>query len=36
MIFAAAAILIATVSAVVLAYCAWVLRQSLRKPQSQA
>ena len=29
-IFAAAAILIATVSAVVLAYCAWVLRQSLR------
>ena len=29
-IFAAAAILIAAVSAVVLAYCAWVLRQSLR------
>ena len=29
-IFAAAAILIATVSTVVLAYCAWVLRQSLR------
>lgn len=30
-IFAAAAILITTVSAVVLAYSAWVLRQSLRK-----
>ncbi len=29
-IFAAAAILIAAVSAVVLAYCAWVLRQSLK------
>ena len=34
-IFAAAAILIAAVSAVVLAYCAWVLRQSLRAGKRQ-
>ncbi len=35
-IFAAAAILIATVSAVVLAYCTWVLRQSLRAGKRQS